>query len=63
MTVTPAQLAAHYRAYAAQCMIMAQRQDSAGDKLVLIDMAQAWVILAEQAEHETPDPKGPENLH
>jgi hypothetical protein len=61
MVITPAQLAAHYRAYAAQCIIMAQRQDSAGDKLVLIDMAQAWFGLAEQTEHETPDPdEGPE---
>jgi hypothetical protein len=63
MKVTPAQLAAHYRGYATQCLIMAQRLDSAGDRLALLDMAQAWIDLAEQAEHETPDPEDPEDLH
>jgi hypothetical protein len=69
MGITPARLAARYWGYAAQCLIVAQRQDSAGDKLALVNMAQAWVNLAEQTEknepafasHETPAPKpGPE---
>jgi hypothetical protein len=50
MGITPAQLAARYWGYAAQCLVVAQRQDSAGDKLALIGMAQAWVNLAEQTE-------------
>jgi hypothetical protein len=50
MRITPAQLAAHYRGYAAQCVIVAQHQHSAGDRLTLINMAQAWSALAEQTE-------------
>jgi len=50
MGSTPAQLAAHFRGYAAQCLVVAQHQRRAGDRLALIDMAQAWAALAEQAE-------------
>lgn len=50
MGITPAQLAARYWGYAAQCLIVAQRQDTAADKLALINMAQAWVTLAEQIQ-------------
>lgn len=65
MGITPARSAARYWGYAAQCLIVAQRQDSAGDKLALVNMAQAWVNLAEQADknepafasHETPKPE------
>ena len=61
--MTPAELAARYRAYAAQCLIVAQSHDEPGEKLALIDMAQAWITLAEQTEkngrvsvvYETPD--------
>jgi hypothetical protein len=70
MGITPAQLAARYWGYAAQCLVVAQRQDSAGDKLALIDMAQAWVNLAERTEKneadfeadETPAPRPPEDM-
>jgi hypothetical protein len=72
MGITPAQLAARYWGYAAQCLIVAQRQDNAGDKLALVNIAQAWVNLAEQTEknapafvsHETPapEPKQPKDL-
>jgi hypothetical protein len=72
MGITPAQLAARYRGYAAQCLIVAQRQDSDGDKMALIAMAQAWVTLAEQTEKEkdpslfvaceTPEPERPEDV-
>jgi hypothetical protein len=48
--MTPAELAVRYRGYAAQCCIVAQRQDNAGDKLALVNMAQAWVALAEHME-------------
>lgn len=70
MGITPAQLAARYWGYAAQCLIVAQRQDNAGDKLALINMAQAWVSLAEQTEknepafetYETPSPERPKDM-
>jgi len=70
MGITPAQLAARYWGYAAQCLIVAQRQDNAGDKMALINMAQAWSALAEQtAENEcplaayaAPSPQGPEDM-
>ncbi len=70
MGITPAQLAARYWGYAAQCLIVAQRQDDAGDKLALINMAQAWVNLAEQTEkntpslsaYETPAPRAPGDM-
>lgn len=52
MGITPAQLAARYWGYAAQCLIVAQRQDDASDKIALINMAEAWVALAEQAQRE-----------
>jgi hypothetical protein len=69
MGITPAQLATRYRGYAAQCLIVAQRQDNDGDKMALIGMAQAWVTLAEQIEKdaslfavcETPEPERPED--
>jgi hypothetical protein len=48
--MTPAELAARYHGYAAQCWLFAQQQDNAGDKLALIDMAQAWVALADYVE-------------
>ena len=53
MRITPAQSAAHYRGYAAQCVIVAQHQHSAGDRLILINMAQAWSALAELTEKES----------
>lgn len=48
MGIKPAQLAAHCRGYAAQCLVVAQHQHSAGDRLALINMAQAWAALADQ---------------
>lgn len=53
--MTPAQLAARYWGYAAQCLIVAQRLDDPNDKLALIKIAQAWVSLAEQAYRESQD--------
>ncbi len=55
MGIMPAQLAARYWGYAAQCIIVAQRQDDAGDKLALIDMAKAWVTLAERTSREAQE--------
>jgi hypothetical protein len=52
MVTTLAQLASRYWGYAAQCLILAQRQDSAADKLALIEMGEAWVALAERTQRE-----------
>jgi hypothetical protein len=48
--MTPAELAARYRDYAAKCLLLAQKQENATEKLALLDMAQAWIALVEQAE-------------
>lgn len=48
--MTPADLAARYREYAGNCVALAQGMESAKEKLVFLDMAQAWMALAEQAE-------------
>lgn len=48
--MSPAELATRYRDYAARCLILAQRQEDAAERLALIDMAQAWIALAEQAQ-------------
>jgi hypothetical protein len=40
--------AARYREYAAKCVAMANERDGT-DKLSMLDMAQAWLDLAEQA--------------
>jgi hypothetical protein len=39
-----------YRLHAATCVLLAQKIDDAESKLALLDMAQAWVALADQAE-------------
>lgn len=54
MGITPAQLAAHCRGYAAQCLVVAQHQHNAGDRLALINMAQAWAALADQIANNAP---------
>ena len=48
--MTPAELAARYRTYAAKCLTLAQAHGDASQKLALIDMAQVWSDLAEMAE-------------
>jgi hypothetical protein len=48
--MSPANLAARYRAFAAKCVVVAQNMANASEKLALIDMAQAWIDLADQAE-------------
>jgi hypothetical protein len=55
MGITSAQLAARYWGYAAQCLIVAQRQDDSGDKRALINIARAWGALAERTRRESPD--------
>ncbi len=41
-----------YRLYAAHCVGIAQDITESARKLALVDMAQAWVALAEQAENK-----------
>jgi hypothetical protein len=61
--MSPADLAARYRQRAGKCFTISQKMEDAGERLELIDMAQAWLALAEQAErngqlftvHETPE--------
>jgi hypothetical protein len=63
MGMAPAELAALYRDYAAQCVVVARSLEGEAEKLSLLDMAQAWLALAQQAEksgslvvvYETPD--------
>jgi hypothetical protein len=55
MGMTPAQLAARYWGYAAQCLVFAQRQDKATEKLTLINMAKDWVTLAVWIEHQASE--------
>ena len=62
----------HYRQYALDCMRLANATRQPGAKAVLIDMAQSWLRLSEQAqrnrrldlfEHASPErPAGPAAL-
>jgi hypothetical protein len=52
MGTAPAKLAERYSDYAAQCLVIAQRQDNACDKVALIAMADAWIALAERAQRK-----------
>jgi hypothetical protein len=61
--MSPAELAARYREYAAKCLTVSHTLTGATERLALLDMAQAWIALAKQAEknerlavvYETPD--------
>lgn len=50
MGAAPAKLAERYWDYAAQCLVIAQRQHNACDKVALTAMADARIALAEQAQ-------------
>jgi hypothetical protein len=41
--------AEQYRGHAAQCVRLAQHSDSQADKTLLLEMANLWMELAEQA--------------
>jgi hypothetical protein len=53
------------RTHAGVCLWLAQRTSDRETKLILLDMARAWVALAEQGEknrqttlvYETPEPR------
>jgi len=46
----PVAIGEQYRLFAAHCIGIAQETAEADRKLALLDMAQAWIALAEQAE-------------
>jgi hypothetical protein len=54
-----------YRRKAAQCFLVAEETTSVANRLALMEMARAWLHLAEQAEknshsdltYETPPPQ------
>jgi hypothetical protein len=61
----PQNSAGDYRVRAKSCMQLARNATDADSKMLLLDMAQAWLALAEQAEknsattlvYETPEPR------
>jgi len=53
--MTPGEAAAGYRLYAAYCAEIAQTVTDTARKVALLDMAQAWVRLAEIADKDTED--------
>jgi hypothetical protein len=50
--VSPKEIGTLYRLYAAHCVGIARDIADSARKLALLDMAQAWVALAEQAENK-----------
>ena len=50
-------LAAFYRTYAARCVEMSRETPDVAGRFTLLGMAQAWLMLADQAE--TREPLGP----
>ena len=52
-TENRAEHAERFRAYAAECRRLAQRA-SAKDRKVLIEIAEAWMSAAEEAERKDP---------
>ena len=56
-----------YRVYAATCVMLAQQMDDPQSKVALLNMAQAWLALADQHDknnrttliYETPEPRQP----
>jgi hypothetical protein len=54
-----------YRVHAAQCILLAQKTEDADSKMALLDMAHAWLALANQNDknsqvtlvYETPEPR------
>jgi hypothetical protein len=53
------EVAAVYRLYAAYCAEIAQTATDSARKVALLDMAQAWVRLAEVADKSRPPEEAP----
>ena len=49
------ELADQYKRRAAECVRMAERTDDAGDRALLMQMAQTWMRLAEKAEDRSEE--------
>lgn len=47
--MSPSEMAARYREHAAKCIKVAAGLSDTESKLALLDMAHAWLLLAEQA--------------
>ena len=52
--MSPGEAAASYRLYAVYCAEIAQTVSDSGRKVALLDMAQAWVRLAEHVDKDIP---------
>jgi hypothetical protein len=53
MSLSPREVAASYRLYAAYCGEVARDALDAGRKVALLNMAQAWAKLAERVENKS----------
>jgi hypothetical protein len=51
--------AENFRQYAAECVAQAETQQSSADKNILLNMALAWVRLAQQTQTIGIVPMGP----
>jgi hypothetical protein len=51
--MSPREIAACYRLYAANCVEIARYVPDSGRKVALLNMAQAWAKLAENAERNS----------
>lgn len=51
---TPVSRPDYYRQYAQECLRLANETHEPSTKAVLIDMAQVWIRLAEQAQRNRP---------
>ena len=49
MGMEPSEVAARYREYAAKCVAVAQNLQDTAEKVSMLNMAQAWIKLADLA--------------
>jgi len=52
-----------YRRHAVDCLRIAEGVPSPQSRMILIDMAQSWLLLAQQAETSVATDPGQERLH
>jgi len=57
--MSPGQVIACYRLYAAHCIEIARELQDRGRKIALLNMAQAWMALADEAEKKLVVADGP----
>ena len=50
--MSPGQVIACYRLYAAHCIEIARELPGSGRKIALLNMAQVWIALADEAERK-----------